>query len=147
MQGEAERALRCRPPSLPNRPHFDADSIDSALPRTLDSTAGKNMQAIAMGYGGMYNCDNPANMRYESVTEGARLMQKFVADREIKAGDELTINYSGKSGASFFRYQLRVLIRAASCKIERQFATFADVPYHDPLSRQQWEQLWRAEPQ
>ena len=33
MQGEAERALRCRPPSLPNRPHFDADSIDSAIPR------------------------------------------------------------------------------------------------------------------
>ena len=35
MQGEAERALRCRPPSLPNRPHFDADSIDSAIPRPL----------------------------------------------------------------------------------------------------------------
>jgi hypothetical protein len=67
----------------------------------LDRTAGNNMQAIAMGYGGMYNCDNPANMRYESVTEEARLMQRFVADREIKAGDELTINYSGKSGASF----------------------------------------------
>jgi hypothetical protein len=25
--------VRCRPPSLPNRPHFDADSIDSAIPR------------------------------------------------------------------------------------------------------------------
>ena len=35
MQGEAERALRCRPPPLPNRPHFDADSIDSAIPRPL----------------------------------------------------------------------------------------------------------------
>jgi hypothetical protein len=35
MQGEAERALRCRPPSLPNRAHFDADSIDSAIPRPL----------------------------------------------------------------------------------------------------------------
>ena len=33
MQGEAERALRCRRPSLPSRPHFDADSIDSAIPR------------------------------------------------------------------------------------------------------------------
>lgn len=44
-------------------------------------------------------------------------------------------------------YQLRVLIRAASCKIEYQFATFADVPYHGPLSRQQWEQLWRSESQ
>jgi hypothetical protein len=44
-------------------------------------------------------------------------------------------------------YQLGVLIRVASSKIEHQFATFADVPYHDRLSRQQWEQLWRAEPQ
>ena len=32
MQGEAERALRCRPPSLPNRPHLDTDSIDLAIP-------------------------------------------------------------------------------------------------------------------
>ena len=32
MQGEAERALRCRPPSFPRRLHFDADSIDSAIP-------------------------------------------------------------------------------------------------------------------
>ncbi len=44
-------------------------------------------------------------------------------------------------------YQLEVLIHVASSKIERRFATFANVPYHDRLSRQQWEQLWRAEPQ
>jgi len=31
MQGEAERVLLCRPPSLPNRHYFDADSIDSAI--------------------------------------------------------------------------------------------------------------------
>jgi len=35
MQEEAERALRCLPPSLPNRPHFDADSLDSAITRPL----------------------------------------------------------------------------------------------------------------
>jgi hypothetical protein len=44
-------------------------------------------------------------------------------------------------------YQLGVLIRGASSKIERQFATFTDVPHPDRPSRQQWEQLWRAEPQ
>jgi hypothetical protein len=32
-QGEAERAPRCRSPSPANRPHFEADSIDSAIPR------------------------------------------------------------------------------------------------------------------
>jgi hypothetical protein len=41
-------------------------------------------------------------------------------------------------------YQLRVLMRAVSCQIERHFATFADVPYHDPLSRQQWAQVWKT---
>jgi hypothetical protein len=29
-----QATMRCRPPSLPNRPHFDADSIDSAIPRS-----------------------------------------------------------------------------------------------------------------
>ena len=43
-------------------------------------------------------------------------------------------------------YQLGVLIRVASSKIERQFATLANVPYHDRHCRQQWEQLWRADP-
>jgi hypothetical protein len=66
----------------------------------LEITAGKNMQAIAMGYGGMYNSDNPANMRCESVAAGSYLLQKFIADRRINAGDELTINYSGRRGAA-----------------------------------------------
>ena len=66
----------------------------------LDGSAGKNMQAVALGYGGMYNGDNPANMRYEPVTDGTQLLQRFVADRQINAGEELTINYSGKCGAA-----------------------------------------------
>jgi hypothetical protein len=33
MQGDAERALRYRPTSLRKGIHFDADSIDSAIPR------------------------------------------------------------------------------------------------------------------
>jgi hypothetical protein len=41
-------------------------------------------------------------------------------------------------------YRLRAHFRAVSCKIERHFASFADVPYHDPLSRQQWERLWET---
>jgi hypothetical protein len=43
-------------------------------------------------------------------------------------------------------YQLRVLICAVNCRVERHFATFADVPYHDPLGRQQLEQLWKTDP-
>jgi hypothetical protein len=43
-------------------------------------------------------------------------------------------------------YRLRALIRAVGCNLERRFATLADVPYHEPLSRQQWELLWKTDP-
>jgi hypothetical protein len=41
--------------------------------------------------------------------------------------------------------RLREAIPAWYDLIERRFAAFADVPYEDPLSRQQWEQLWETE--
>jgi hypothetical protein len=41
--------------------------------------------------------------------------------------------------------EVRVLIRDVSCRIERRFAAFAEVPFHDPPSRQQWEQLWESD--
>jgi len=39
-------------------------------------------------------------------------------------------------------YRTRAAIRAVSEKLERGFATFAGVPYHDPLDMEEWEQLW-----
>lgn len=42
-------------------------------------------------------------------------------------------------------YQVRAAIRAIGVQIERRFAAFAGVPYQDPLSREQWEQLWESE--
>ncbi len=53
--------------------------------------------AIALGFGSMYNHQNPANMRYEATCSG-RFLQ-FVAVRDIEAGDELTINYNGLGGS------------------------------------------------
>ena len=38
-------------------------------------------------------------------------------------------------------FHMRMAIRA----IESCFAAFAGVPYEDPLSRQQWEQMWETE--
>jgi hypothetical protein len=40
---------------------------------------------------------------------------------------------------------MRAALRAMSAELERRFATFAGVPYHDLVSRQQWEQVWEAE--
>jgi SET domain-containing protein len=55
--------------------------------------------AIALGYGSLYNGDNPANMRYEANAEKYEL--RFIAARDIELGEELTINYSGERGSSF----------------------------------------------
>ena len=41
---------------------------------------------------------------------------------------------------------MRVAMRTMSAEIERRFATFFGLPYEDPVSRQQWEQVWEAEP-
>jgi hypothetical protein len=41
---------------------------------------------------------------------------------------------------------MRVAIRTMSAELERRFATFAGVPYYDPVRRQQWEQVWEGEP-
>jgi hypothetical protein len=50
--------------------------------------------------------------------------------------------------AAFFvalGYHVRMGICTVTDLIERRFAEFAGVPYQNPLSRQQWEELWEAE--
>jgi hypothetical protein len=54
--------------------------------------------AIALGYGGMYNSDNPANLRYEA-DKHHRLL-RFIAVRPINEGEELTVNYSARGGGA-----------------------------------------------
>ncbi len=54
-------------------------------------------QALALGYGSLYNHSNPSNLRYE--TDGGALVIRFVAVREVGAGEELTINYNADGGA------------------------------------------------
>jgi hypothetical protein len=44
-----------------------------------------------------------------------------------------------------FRNHGRTGICAVSEAMERGFADFASVPYENPLSRQQWEELWETE--
>jgi SET domain-containing protein len=51
---------------------------------------------LALGWGSMYNHANPANVRYVAVPDEELL--KFVAARDIAAGEELTINYNETGG-------------------------------------------------
>ncbi len=53
-------------------------------------------QALALGYGSLYNHSNPSNMRY--VTDVEALVIRFIAVRDIAPGEELTINYNSDGG-------------------------------------------------
>ena len=63
----------------------------------LTKNPGRQL-ALALGYGSLYNHDNPANMKYE-VDEGGQTI-RFVAARDIEAHDELTVNYDAPGGVS-----------------------------------------------
>jgi SET domain-containing protein len=56
-----------------------------------------DIQALALGYGSLYNNDNPANVRYEP--DRSALALRFIAVRDISANEELTVNYSGDPDA------------------------------------------------
>lgn len=54
--------------------------------------------AIALGYGSLYNHGNPANMRYEA--DPVKRVLRFTAIRNISEGEELTVNYNAVGGGA-----------------------------------------------
>jgi SET domain len=59
-------------------------------------TGAPGRQAVVLGYGSMYNHDNPANLRY--VADAREGVMHYVAVRPIQADEELTINYNARGG-------------------------------------------------
>lgn len=60
-------------------------------------TSGSSGQhALALGYGSLYNHANPASLKYSAVR--STMILQFSANREIRAGEELTINYDMRAG-------------------------------------------------
>jgi hypothetical protein len=57
-----------------------------------------NPSAVVLGYGSLYNHENPANMRYESDPQ--KNVIRFIAVRDIAVGEELTINYNAVGGGA-----------------------------------------------
>ena len=51
---------------------------------------------IALGWGSMYNHSNPANLRYVAVPD--ELCMHFIAARDIREGEEFTVNYNETGG-------------------------------------------------
>ena len=60
------------------------------------SSIGEPAVAIALGYGGLYNHSDPANLRYDALAPAPCL--RFTAVREIAVHEELTINYNAIGG-------------------------------------------------
>lgn len=56
----------------------------------------EELSAIALGYGSLYNHDNPANMGYAAADDASAII--FTAARDIAEGEELTINYDREPG-------------------------------------------------
>jgi len=56
------------------------------------------LTAIALGYGSLYNHNNPANMRYEADNHLKAL--RFIAVRDIVQDEELTVNYNAYGGGA-----------------------------------------------
>jgi hypothetical protein len=57
----------------------------------------QHIYALALGYGSLYNHNNPANMRRELHQVDDTL--RFIAARGIAADEELTTNYESSSGS------------------------------------------------
>jgi hypothetical protein len=60
------------------------------------SGAGGGVEAVVWGYGSLYNHANPACMSYSADVERTCIVYR--AERAIRAGEELTINYECQGG-------------------------------------------------
>lgn len=60
-------------------------------------TKSSASNALALGFGSMYNHDNPASLRYEASAENESML--YIATRDIKKDEELTINYNAGGGS------------------------------------------------
>lgn len=63
------------------------------------TSSPSGQHALALGYGSLYNHANPANLKYSAFR--TTMILQFSANREIRAGEELTINYDMRGGANW----------------------------------------------
>jgi SET domain-containing protein len=76
---------------------FPAEEFETGLSGTRLANYcfawGRGTVALALGYGSIYNHSYRPNARYDDV--GPRT-KTFTALRDIKPGEEITVNYNGK---------------------------------------------------
>jgi len=80
------KPLNQLPPRIQTLVYSWSALTDSSTPST----------AVALGYGSLYNHNNPANMRYQAFDDEKVL--RYYAVRNIELGEELTVNYNNAGG-------------------------------------------------
>jgi len=80
------KPLNQLPPRIQTLVYSWSALTDSSTPST----------AVALGYGSLYNHNNPANMRYQAFDDEKVL--RYSAVRNIEKGEELTVNYNNTGG-------------------------------------------------
>ena len=72
---------------------------------TLQQLVRRSTLALALGYGSLYNHSYQPNARYDDQPAGA---MTFTALRDIRAGEEITINYNnlGPSAAHPVKFEV-----------------------------------------
>lgn len=70
----------------------DLETIDESMLMDYVYDWGRDTVAVALGYGSLYNHSYKPNARYEDQTNRTK---HFIALRDIKPDEEVTINYNG----------------------------------------------------
>jgi hypothetical protein len=106
MQGvcvcEAGRGARCRPPSLPNRTHFDADSIDLRSSGPLAATPDRRNQRHEDDDVGRQHPALALNARHREVLHppNPRVKPRLAADADTHLTAGTLRSLTGYCGAS-----------------------------------------------
>jgi uncharacterized protein len=85
-------------------PVIQLDTLYPSLPEELQKVVFHwgvlanlpGISALALGYGSIYNHDNPANARYRASSDAQSL--EIYAARDIAPDEEITVNYNATAG-------------------------------------------------
>lgn len=76
---------------------MDVESIDESMLMDYVYTWTETKVALALGYGSLYNHSYEPNAQY--LDEDSKKTKVFVAIKDIKKGEEITINYNADPDA------------------------------------------------
>lgn len=71
----------------------DSETVDKTMLKNYVYDLGKGQSGLALGFGSLFNHSNNPNVNYFIVKENKRRVIVYQAIRNIKAGEQLFIDY------------------------------------------------------